>query len=1090
MIELRNVSKTYACKKGSPPVRALDNVSLQFADTGMVFILGKSGSGKSTFLNVVGGLDRYDSGELIVKGKSSKDFTQSDFDSYRNTFIGFIFQEYNVLDEFTVGANIALAMELQGKKATKEALNGILEQVDLINYANRKPNTLSGGQKQRVAIARALIKNPEIIMADEPTGALDSNTGKQVLETLKKLSQTKLVIVVSHDREFAEQYGDRVIEFSDGRIISDITKYRSAPQAAGEGLHIIDDRIIHVKKGYTLTNKDLALINKYLAETQSDAIISTDSKSNADFCRVARIDDAGQKESFEDTSPDNLHVTPHDAKDFKLIRGRLPFKNSFKIGASSLKAKPVRLVFTILLCFIAFAMFGLADTMGAYDKMKNARYSIVDTEIPVAAFGKSVKVGEEYDWYDSALLGDGDLTALSDKTGKTYFPVYNGQSYAGTTVSFAANIINRSALYGQNDSRYYAGSLSGISPIDEEAARSMGGELLIGRFPTEKDEIAVSKYVYEHFALGGFQGIDTQTHAEVKIDAADMTPEALLEKQIVLSLNREDRFTVVGIVDTHMPERYNELKPSQTPTNGENMAQMVTSRMFDADFMGGLHGIGFVSRDGFAAILGDAQQFGADTAPFGCYLYMRMGEYGVSIDRIATLPQADEAALTLLRAQDTTGEDKFFASYAMFAQLTNSDAWRDARIDLQAEDMNFLYMDEYNPYRESTISVWQLVSAELWGGRAAWDYALDPTTEYDREKLLDAYKVYYEITEEDDWHIPQDEAELDKVLRNMYATLLQNVQVSSAYGQSQRKIPGALLDNPYGDKCGFDLYIDMQTKMFNRYFGSLPQAAFDWELQKRYGGDGAQMRRMEMAGVVMPSKAMLKKAADAALESENRTDLFALLDEGAYRLGACCVVGQSFYDSIVTGEVGKYARAMTAMPLDDPETLDRILNVHYTSGGDVEYTLSNSVNATLSMAESIIETLATVFLWVGVGFAVFAALMMFNFIATSISYKKREIGILRAVGAKSSDVFGIFFNESLLITVINFILAAVTTAVAVFFINALLRTEVGLVVTLLHFGIRQLALMLGVSVLVAFIASFLPVYRIAKKRPIDAIRGE
>lgn len=184
MLEIRHVTKTYRPKKGVP-VKALDDVSVSFPDRGMVFILGKSGSGKSTLLNVLGGLDRADEGEFVIKGKSSKDFSQSDFDSYRNTFIGFIFQEYNILSEFTVGANIALAMELQGKKADNESLNKLLDDVDLNGYGSRKPNELSGGQKQRVAIARALIKNPEMIMADEPTGALDSKTGKQVFDTLK-----------------------------------------------------------------------------------------------------------------------------------------------------------------------------------------------------------------------------------------------------------------------------------------------------------------------------------------------------------------------------------------------------------------------------------------------------------------------------------------------------------------------------------------------------------------------------------------------------------------------------------------------------------------------------------------------------------------------------------------------------------------------------------------------------------------------------------------------------------------------------------------------------------------------------------------
>ncbi|HEY8435794.1 MAG TPA: ABC transporter ATP-binding protein, partial [Haloplasmataceae bacterium] len=223
MLELKHITKVYRPKKGVP-VKALDNVSLKIQSKGMVFILGKSGSGKSTLLNIIGGLDRYDHGELIIKGKSSKDFTQSDFDSYRNTYVGFIFQEYNILEDFSVGANIGLALELQGKKATEEAINRILQQVDLEGYGHRKPNELSGGQKQRVAIARALVKEPEIILADEPTGNLDSETGKQVFDTLKKLSQEKLVIVVSHDREFAETYGDRIIELADGKIIRDIER--------------------------------------------------------------------------------------------------------------------------------------------------------------------------------------------------------------------------------------------------------------------------------------------------------------------------------------------------------------------------------------------------------------------------------------------------------------------------------------------------------------------------------------------------------------------------------------------------------------------------------------------------------------------------------------------------------------------------------------------------------------------------------------------------------------------------------------------------------------------------------------------------
>lgn len=225
MLEVSHLKKVYRIKN-EEPVMALDDVSLKFPETGLVFILGKSGSGKSTLLNVMGGLDKPDEGEIIINGKSSLEFSGSEMDSYRNTYLGFIFQEYNILSDFTVKENIALALQLQHKKATDEEIEKILQEVDLqgSGMEKRKPNELSGGQKQRVAIARALVKDPKIIFGDEPTGALDSNTGKQVFETLKKLSKDKLVIIVSHDRDFAEHFGDRVIELRDGKVISDITK--------------------------------------------------------------------------------------------------------------------------------------------------------------------------------------------------------------------------------------------------------------------------------------------------------------------------------------------------------------------------------------------------------------------------------------------------------------------------------------------------------------------------------------------------------------------------------------------------------------------------------------------------------------------------------------------------------------------------------------------------------------------------------------------------------------------------------------------------------------------------------------------------
>ncbi len=220
MFSAVDIRKTYR-PRGGVPVEALRGVTLRFGERGMVFILGKSGNGKSTLLHILGGLDDADAGYLEIDGKTTQAFSRKDFDDYRNEYVGFVFQEYNLLPTFTVRENLSIALELQGKSASEEQIAAALAKVGLAGIEKRKPTELSGGQWQRVAIARAMIKEPEMVLADEPTGALDEETGQSVLKLLKQLSEEKLVIVVSHDRDFAERFGDRIIELADGAVVRD-----------------------------------------------------------------------------------------------------------------------------------------------------------------------------------------------------------------------------------------------------------------------------------------------------------------------------------------------------------------------------------------------------------------------------------------------------------------------------------------------------------------------------------------------------------------------------------------------------------------------------------------------------------------------------------------------------------------------------------------------------------------------------------------------------------------------------------------------------------------------------------------------------
>ena len=225
MLQIKNICKQY--KTGGLVQKALDGVSLNLRENEFVAILGPSGSGKTTLLNIIGGLDRYDSGDLIINGISTKKYKDRDWDSYRNHTIGFVFQSYNLIPHQTVLSNVELALTISGVSKTerRKRAKKALEQVGLGQQLHKKPNQMSGGQMQRVAIARALVNDPDILLADEPTGALDSETSVQVMELLKEVAKDRLVVMVTHNPELAEQYATRIVKVKDGNIYSDSDAY-------------------------------------------------------------------------------------------------------------------------------------------------------------------------------------------------------------------------------------------------------------------------------------------------------------------------------------------------------------------------------------------------------------------------------------------------------------------------------------------------------------------------------------------------------------------------------------------------------------------------------------------------------------------------------------------------------------------------------------------------------------------------------------------------------------------------------------------------------------------------------------------------
>ncbi|MBR2467588.1 MAG: ABC transporter ATP-binding protein/permease [Clostridia bacterium] len=255
MLELKNIVKQYVT--GDTTLNALDDVSLEFRKNEFVAILGPSGCGKTTMLNIVGGLDRYTSGDIVINGKSTKEFKDADWDNYRNHSIGFVFQSYNLIPHQTVLENVELALTLSGvsKEERRKRATDVLTKVGLADKLKNKPNQLSGGQMQRVAIARALVNDPEIILADEPTGALDTVSSIQVMELLKEISKDKLIIMVTHNPELAQEYSTRIVKLLDGQLIDDSNPYENDGKKK-------EKKLLSVSDDTSLTKRELEKKNK------------------------------------------------------------------------------------------------------------------------------------------------------------------------------------------------------------------------------------------------------------------------------------------------------------------------------------------------------------------------------------------------------------------------------------------------------------------------------------------------------------------------------------------------------------------------------------------------------------------------------------------------------------------------------------------------------------------------------------------------------------------------------------------------------------------------------------------------------------
>lgn len=1225
MLEIRNLSKVYRSKTGEE-VRALDNVSISFPESGMVFILGKSGSGKSTLLNIMGGLDSYDSGEFIIKGKSSKDFAGSDFDAYRNTFIGFIFQEYNVLDDFTVGANIALALELQGKKATSEKINEILFQVDLLNYAKRKPNELSGGQKQRVAIARALVKEPQIIMADEPTGALDSNTGKQIFDSLKELSREKLVLIVSHDRDFAERYADRIIELADGRIISDVTKHEHESERLSEGIDKLSGQILRIKGGYRLTSADLQMINDYLSQNNGDVLLSGDGRVNDELRSAAGISERGTTSVFEGTDAEkDYKLKKYEKADSRFIRSKLPLKNALRMGTSGLKHKKFRLVMTVLLSLIAFTLFGFADTMAAYQKINATTESLMDSNVKNASVTLGVlrtmtyADGDVNRYYYSEGLNDADIEYLREQTGLDFVPVFTGGlSYMKEGFS----VTNMMQNYASN-STVYSGRLHGLVDISAEQLANADFRVT-GRLPEKAGEIAITELLYRQFQEYGFVNTQFDESIDGKNLTLDSGADAIIGKHITLNngfvfaggAEVGHSFEIVGVVDTQFDyDRYRDFLPSDNENQpvieeGNALTDMVLQMEITSELNYGFHGLGFLCKEDIKALSASSsmmyENLGTYMSGWNKQLYLTISteegeggsddkEGGIQLNREIN-QVAGSVALSKLTVEwfdgqprTTLAENEIVLPSSMVNGLIPSSvektldaaainqkatalygaenwaqtdpaknyydrlmdaAWLDYMDELLS-DAAFLADLRQIAEREGTtvtnaqegkaylVSRWQsgetYIPKEQYSEDLLSYYSMDMSV---REDMLPFVLTLYgfdantEVAEnatyrfldvlrnagEENPEYQLEQYSMTGMVKSIYAN---HDMMQNRLWENDDFVELMLSDKNYGlSRQEWSEISDEErrNRIVNYYV--------EWYLGSHEGGyetnpygtyTGKELEAMgqeqyrEVAGFSMSELLSGLKFERTELDHETQNTatlgtydfkVVGVYDSDSFHMGDL-VVSDKLLSDYKTWESenlpdygyteveaehddGIWAYALAAMG-KDRDVIRTLVEMSYDETGELQFVMQNPIMDTLDTFNSFIETGSKIFLYVGIGFALFSALLLMNFIATSISYKKREIGVLRAVGARSSDVFKIFFSEALVIAAINFVLSTAAVIAAIIVTNTLMHNN-GINITLLTYGPRQFILMLLISVGVALLASFLPVYNIARRKPVDAIK--
>ena len=1018
MLELKEISKIYHTK--AQDVVALDKVNLYFEETGMVFITGKSGSGKTTLLNVIGGLDNFDGGELIIKNRSTKDFKNADYDSYRNTYIGFVFQEYNLIETMSIEKNLALATELQGKKKDPEIIKNILEKVDLNDVAKRKPQELSGGQRQRVAIARAIIKNPSIIMADEPTGALDTANGLQVMNILKKLSKEKLVIVVSHDMDLANKFADRIINLKDGKVDSDVTVTIDENNVR----NVVSTKdYIAIKRGAKLTDDDI-IVFKEAVEKGKDVLVTDNININKKATQIT------EKKNYGRTH---------------FIKTHMGFWDTIKLGLGTLRSKVIRLIITILLCAISFSVFGIFDSMAIFDEQRLATNTLKASISPSIAFSPKIIDSDNGKSYD-IKVNDGLIESLEKQTGYSIKGVYSSY-YIGENVIPTELNNNVAAKLGKY---YYYKTIGGAVEFTEEELGQYGFNMVYGRLPQNYEEIAITEY-YAYCMINwwyNYIGEDGESHYIENIDEIinEENPLTLTLGTGTTGKSTVTKYKIVGIVRTgKIDSKFDRLKGKNEKNKDRYDLATVMDQEEFLNYIGNGFFLNVFTKPGFVA---NAMQ--TYKAPVSykntAYRYTSTATENYLHDYLD-----DEAATTAPNISSST-----FYVYDDVAKIDGVDKWFfDGRKDEElAENEILLNATQLRTWFGDVVKF-----ANRYANPTSRIAELDAIMEQCKSDENSGNDLMIEIYDKASKEKQNLQAKSADVL-SCYETILSQWNILNS-----RNLTGAEIIE------AARTWVESIIKLENYIYGD-DMLTIDELFSREYKVN--------------------KENINTTVNAENRFKTF----EGFKVVGiysgigisgdGCMVLSRETVSKLgVDLSQGVYSKLLaTNLGHGNINKLSALL---YSKSG-ISF---DTVNVALRMIQSnpdFFENLAIIFLIASGVFAVFSIIMFANLISTSIKDKYTEIGILRALGAKGSDILNIFIIESVAIALINAIVASIVAALGSILVNSILSNYLNLYIPLATYGIREVLIIFGLSLGVGIISASIPIIAVSRQKPVETIR--